>query len=456
MKGEILIVDDDPAHLSMLKTVLNGWGYQTAEVEDGEEAISEVRERPFDCILMDVRMAKVGGIEALSEIKIFNPAIPIIIMTAFSSVDTAVKAMKLGAYDYLTKPLNFDELQITLQRSLAHLELTRENQSLKDLLSAHDALNSIIGSSEPINNLKEMIQSIAPSEATVLILGESGTGKELIAKALHECSSRNDKPLISVNCAALTESLLESELFGHEKGAFTGAEKRRNGRFMQAHKGTIFLDEVGEVPLSMQAKLLRAIQEREIQRVGSDTILHADVRIIAATNKDLFEIVKEGTFREDLYYRLNVVTLEVPSLVQRSEDIPLLAKYFLTKLAEKNRKKIVDFSPTAMDRLARYVWPGNVRELENAVERAVVLCNGNYITERELPPSVASSFGDTDLHEGGAAKMAGLPLEEIEREAIIQTLQKTAGNKTEAAKLLNITRTTLNNKIKKYKINQEP
>jgi two-component system response regulator HydG len=297
-----------------------------------------------------------------------------------------------------------------------------------------------------------MIQSIAPSEATVLILGESGTGKELIAKAIHGCSSRNDKQLVSVNCAALTDSLLESELFGHERGAFTGAERRRDGRFMQAHKGTIFLDEVGEVPLPMQAKLLRAIQEREVQRVGSDAVLHADVRIIAATNKDLLERVREGTFREDLYYRLNVVTLEVPSLAERSDDIPILAKYFLIQLAEKNRKKIVDFSPSAMDSLSRYAWPGNVRELENAVERAVVLCNGNYITERELPPSIASSFSDTDLHEGGAAKMAGLPLEEIEREAIVQTLQKTSGNKSEAAKLLNITRTTLNNKIKKYKI----
>ena len=452
MKGEILIVDDDSAHLSMLRTILNGWGYQAAEAEDGADAIAEVREKPFDCILMDVRMAHVGGIEALKEIKLINPAIPIIIMTAFSSVDTAVQAMKLGAYDYLTKPLNFDELQLTLQRCLAHLELTRENQSLKDLLSANDSLTSIIGSSEPINDLKKMIQSIAPSEATVLILGESGTGKELIAKAIHGCSSRSDKQMVSVNCAALPDSLLESELFGHEKGAFTGAERRRDGRFMQAHKGTIFLDEVGEVPLHMQAKLLRAIQEREVQRVGSDAVLHADVRIIAATNKDLLERVREGTFREDLYYRLNVVTLEVPSLAERADDIPVLAKYFLARLAEKNRKKIVDFSPSAMDSLSRYAWPGNVRELENAVERAVVLCNGNYITERELPPSIASSFSDTDLHEGGAAKMAGLPLEEIEREAIVQTLQKTSGNKSEAAKLLNITRTTLNNKIKKYKI----
>lgn len=453
MKGKILIVDDDKAHLSMLKTVLNGWGFQTVEVEDGSDAINEVHVTPFDCILMDVRMANVGGIEALNEIKTINPSIPIIIMTAYSSVDTAVEAMKLGAYDYLTKPLNFDELQLTIERSLAHQELSRENQSLKELLAVSpDALSSIIGSSIPMKELKEMIQAIAPSEATTLILGESGTGKELIAKAIHGCSNRNSKPLVSVNCAALTDTLLESELFGHEKGAFTGADKRRDGRFMQANKGTIFLDEVGEVPLPMQAKLLRAIQEREIQRVGSDSVLHADVRIIAATNKNLLDEVKSGHFREDLYYRLNVVTVEVPSLNERLDDIPLLAKYFLGRHAENNRKTIVDFNPLAMDCLNKYDWPGNVRELENAVERAVVLCTGNYITERDLPPTVTKHIITAEMQDEPLTQMAGLPLEEIEREAIIQTLNKTEGNKSEASKLLNITRTTLNNKIKKYGI----
>jgi two-component system response regulator HydG len=452
MKSEILIVDDDLAHLSMLKTVLKGWKYQTIEAKDGSEAITEVHGKTFDCILMDVRMANVGGIEALQEIKRINPSIPIIIMTAYSSVDTAVEAMKLGAYDYLTKPLNFDELQLTIERSLAHQELSRENQSLKQLLSSPHVLSSIIGSSTPMMELKEMIQAVAPSEATILILGESGTGKELIAKAIHGCSNRSSKTLVSVNCAALTDTLLESELFGHEKGAFTGADKRRDGRFMQADQGTIFLDEVGEVPLPMQAKLLRAIQEREIQRVGSDSVLHADVRIIAATNKNLLAGVKDGQFREDLYYRLNVVTLEVPSLRERSDDIPLLAKYFLGEHAEKNRKNIIDFTPLAMECLTKHDWPGNVRELENAIERAVVLCTGNYISERELPPTVTKSITHADSHEGQLQKMAGLPLEEIEKEAIVQTLEKTEGNKSEASKLLNITRTTLNNKIKKYGI----
>ncbi len=452
MNGEILIVDDDTAHLSMLKTVLKGWGFQPEEAGDGSVAIEKVHEKPFDCILMDVRMANVGGIEALQEIKTINPSIPIIIMTAYSSVETAVEAMKLGAYDYLTKPLNFDELQLTIERSLAHQELSKENQSLKQLLATSDSLSSIIGSSTPMKELKEMIQAIAPSEATVLILGESGTGKELIAKAIHGCSNRNSKPLVSVNCAALTDTLLESELFGHEKGSFTGADKRRDGRFMQANKGTIFLDEIGEVPLPMQAKLLRAIQEREIQRVGSDSVLHADVRIIAATNKNLLDEVKESHFREDLYYRLNVVTVEVPSLKERLDDIPLLAKYFLGRHTEKNRKTIIDFNPLAMDCLTKYDWPGNVRELENAVERAVVLCTGNYITERELPPTVTKYVTTAELQGEPLKQMAGLPLEEIEREAIIQTLKRTDGNKSEASKLLNITRTTLNNKIKKYGI----
>ena len=452
MKFEILIVDDDKAHLSMLKTILKGWGYQTTEVEDGSEAISNVREKPFDCILMDVRMANVSGIEALVEIKKINPAIPIIIMTAYSSVGTAVEAMKLGAYDYLTKPLDFDDLELTLKRSFEHLALSRENKSLKQLLSSNDSLSFIIGSSPPMVELKEMIQTIAPSEATVLILGESGTGKELIAKAIHGCSSRNNKPMITVNCAALTDTLLESELFGHEKGAFTGADRRRDGRFMLANKSTIFLDEIGEVPLGMQAKLLRAIQEREIQRVGGDDILHADVRIIAATNRDLLERVKEKEFREDLYYRLNVVTLDVPSLNDRRDDIPILAKHFLVKHSEKNRKIIDNFTPLAMDYLIKYEWPGNVRELENAIERAVILCNGNHVSERELPPSITKNIANIELQNSGMEGMAGFSLDEIEKKAIAQTLVKTTGNKSEAAKLLNITRTTLNNKIKKYSI----
>ncbi|MBC17478.1 MAG: two-component system response regulator [Desulfovibrio sp.] len=455
MSGSILIVDDDKAHLSMLETIFTGWGFKTTGVEDGANAIEEVQERSFDCVLMDVRMANIGGIEALQKIQEYNPAIPVIIMTAYSSVDIAVEAMKHGAYDYLTKPLNFDELKLVVERSLEHMSLAKENRSLRKRLSSESRLTNIIGSSDTMLELTQMVETVAPTEATVLITGESGTGKELFAKAIHELSDRKDKELVTVNCAALTDTLLESELFGHEKGAFTGADKRREGRFMQANKGTIFLDEVGEIPMPMQAKLLRAIQEREIQRVGSDLPINVDVRIIAATNRDLFDDVKEGKFREDLYYRLNVVNLAVPALVDREGDVALLAKFFLDQFAKRNRKPMKGFTPAAMDMLVKYPWPGNVRELENTIERAVILSVGEYVSDRELPSSVKDHFDDVNSGDPNMAAMAGLSLDDIEKMAIIETLTKTKGNKSEAAKLLGITRTTLNNKVKKYEIEIE-
>lgn len=451
MSGSILIVDDDKAHLSMLETIFTGWGFKTTGVEDGANAIEEVQERSFDCVLMDVRMANIGGIEALQKIQEYNPAIPVIIMTAYSSVDIAVEAMKHGAYDYLTKPLNFDELKLVVERSLEHMSLAKENRSLRKRLSSESRLTNIIGSSDTMLELTQMVETVAPTEATVLITGESGTGKELFAKAIHDLSDRKDMELVTVNCAALTDNLLESELFGHEKGSFTGADRRREGRFMQANKGTIFLDEVGEIPMPMQAKLLRAIQEREIQRVGSDLAINVDVRIIAATNRDLFEHVKEGQFREDLYYRLNVVNLSVPSLKDREGDVALLAKFFLDRFAKRNRKPMKGFAPGAMDMLVKYPWPGNVRELENTIERAVILSVGDYVSDRELPSSVKDHFGDA-AGDPNMAAMAGLSLDDIEKMAIIETLTKTKGNKSEAAKLLGITRTTLNNKVKKYEI----
>jgi two-component system response regulator HydG len=452
MSGSLLVVDDDRAHLSMLRTVLSGWGYQVTGVEDGAEAIDAVREKPFDGALMDVRMARVGGIEALQQIKAYNPAIPVIIMTAYSSVDTAVEAMKRGAYDYLTKPLNFDDLRFTLERALEHMALARENRSLKEQLSADAVLGAIIGASKAMRDLLETAVTVAATEATVLITGESGTGKELIARAIHANSNRRDGPLVTVNCAALTDTLLESELFGHEKGSFTGADRKRDGRFMQAQGGTIFLDEVGEIPLHMQAKLLRAIQEREIQRVGGDTVLKVDVRIIAATNRDLLADVQAGKFREDLYYRLNVINLLVPPLHKRTEDVPLLARHFLEHFAAKNRKHLKGFTPAAMDVLVRYPWPGNVRELENALERAVIMAVGDYLTERELPANIVARVRGGEAHELPPGGMAGMALEEIEKAAIGQTLRETGWNKSEAAKLLQITRTTLNSKIKKYGI----
>jgi two-component system, NtrC family, response regulator HydG len=394
-----------------------------------------------------------GGIEALQRIKAYNPAIPIIIMTAYSSVASAVEALKAGAYDYLIKPLDFDALKLSIQRAREHAGLKVENRELKARLGAGFHAEQMIGKSQAIKALLDMLAMIAPSEATVLIAGESGTGKELIARSIHFNSARKDNPLVVVNCAAIAETLLESELFGHEKGAFTGAERARVGRFEQAHGGSLFLDEIAETSPAMQAKLLRAIQEREIQRVGGQDTLHVDVRIIAATNRDLAQEVKQGRFREDLYYRLNGVVLEVPPLRRRLDDIPLLAHHFVELFADRNRKRVKGFSPQAMDMLVKYGWPGNVRELENAIERAVILMPGDYITEKQLPMSVVQSqAGDAEHPQasGTSVPPAERSLEQIEREAILTALEATGGNKSEAARRLGITRKTLHNKLKLY------
>ena len=454
-KATVLAVDDDPGHLATLKTVIKSWGYLVEGVDDGSRAVEKIQEGPFDLVLMDVRMAVMSGIEALKKIKQHNPAIPILIMTAYSSVESAVDALKAGAYDYLTKPLDFDALKITMERALEHTGLKEENKALKERLRSNFQLKNIVGKSEAMKDLIEMVAMIAPSEATVLIIGESGTGKELIAKSIHYNSDRRDGPLVIVNCAALTETLLESELFGHEKGAFTGADRRREGRFMRADRGTIFLDEIGEMSPIMQAKLLRVIQEREIERVGSSKTIKVDVRIIAATNRDLQKDVSSGRFREDLFYRLNVVTLRAPSLRERLDDIPLLTQHFLKKYAAKNRKAVKAFTPLAMDMFLKYDWPGNVRELENAVERAVILLPGDYITEKELPLNITQSYPRDDLFRDNSTLVhEDLSLEEIEKSAILATLEATAGNKSETARKLGINRRTLYMKLKKFGVIQ--
>jgi two-component system, NtrC family, response regulator HydG len=448
-KNRVLVVDDDTAHRTMLRALIGGWGYEISEADDGSSAISEVRERPYDLVLMDVRMLKVSGIEALSEIKSFNPAIPVIIMTAYSSVEAAVNAIKQGAYDYLTKPLDFDKLKLTIERAMENVRLREENIRLKENLGIHFDRMNIIGRSPAMSGLLETVALVAPSEATVLITGESGTGKELIAGAVHFNSARKGGPFVKVNCAAITETLLESELFGHEKGSFTGADRRKDGRFLQANGGSIFLDEISEMPLSMQVKLLRVLQEREITRVGGEGVIKIDTRVIAATNRDLEAMVASGAFREDLYYRLNVVNLKVPALRERKEDIPLLAMSFLELFAERNRKKIKGFTPAAMDGIIKYEWPGNVRELMNAVERAVVLGRSEYLDGKDLPgaghPSEENAGVGFVLPETG-----DMPLEEIEKASILRTLESLKGNKSETARRLGITRRTLHKKLKKY------
>lgn len=476
----ILVVDDDTGHRTMLKTLLTDWGYTIFTAANGEEAVRACIRQPFSLVLMDVRMPRKNGLEALKEIKNMHPEVPILIMTAFSNVEVAVEAIKTGAHDYLTKPLDFEKLSVTLDNIFAFVELQEENFALNSALTSAlapavgSAEGLIIGRSTPMKQLMEMVATIAPSEATILITGESGTGKELIAKALHMGSLRSSAPYIAFNCAAITESLMESELFGHEKGAFTGADKRREGRFEQADKGSIFLDEIGEMPILMQAKLLRVLQERELQRVGGEKTVHVDVRVITATNRDLEREVREGRFREDLFYRLNVVALNLPPLRERGDDITLLAQHFLVLFAAKNNKRIYGFSPVVLDALMHYSWPGNVRELENIVERAVVLALGDRIEVRDLPSqlhttlphrslfslpeptrsdsflpasSVVNSKTDTIIQNNNGVDQT---LEDMERTAIYEVLRACEYNKSEAAKRLGISRKTLYVKLEKY------
>jgi two-component system response regulator HydG len=451
MKPKILVVDDEPAHRRMIEAVLDAEGYDIKQADNGQTAIAAVDDRFYDLVIMDIRMPKVGGIEALKKIKEISPGIPIILMTAYASVGTAVEALKSDAYDYLTKPLDIEELKILVAKALRFRQLEQENVYLKERLNDRFDFSKILGRSPAMNSLFETMALVAPSEATLLIEGESGTGKELIANAVHQNSHRSERPLIKVNCAALPETLLESELFGHEKGAFTGAIARRQGRFQLAHKSSIFLDEIGEMAPTTQAKILRVLQEREFEPVGSTQTIKVDTRIIAATNKNLKEEIDQGHFREDLYYRINVVVLPVPSLGERHEDIPLLADFFLKQYAKKNRRSIHGFTPRAVDLLMRHDWPGNVRELENVVERAVIMSRGNMITPLEFPEIIKEL--DIDGQASRVDLTPGRSLKEVEKDMILRTLDETAGNRTHAAKQLGISRRTLQLKLKEYGIN---
>jgi len=443
---KILVVDDDTAHARMLKTLMTEWEYEIHLAEDGTVAVKMVKEQPFDMVLMDMKMVKMSGMEALQLIKTYNPSLPVIIMTAYSSVNNAVKALKIGAYDYLTKPLDFDKLQLTIERIFESIFLKTENEDLKIRLDEKAFKHDIIGKSPAICALLDTITMVAPTDANVLISGESGTGKELVASAIHYNSLRKHQTFVRINCAAITESLLESELFGHEKGSFTGADKKREGKFLKANKGSILLDEIGEMSLAMQAKLLRVIQEKEITPVGSDQNIKTDVRIIASTNKDLKKMSEQGGFRQDLYFRLNVVNVEIPPLRERNEDIPNLVLHFLQIFSKKNHRDIKGFSSEAMDAMIRYGWEGNVRELSNCVERAVVLARSDYITVDDL--SFIQTEGMDNIESG--ANLENIKLSYIEEKAIISTLESAGGNKSEAARRLGITRKTLLKKLKQY------
>jgi two-component system response regulator HydG len=447
----ILVVDDEPGQRAMLRAVLSAEGYQVAEAEDGATALVRVEAHFYDLILMDVRMAHLDGMAALKAIKTRSPGIPIILMTAYGTVRDAVEAMKAGAYDYLTKPLDIDELKLTVARGLRHAALEEENARLRALVGHDVDVSAIIGTSEPMRRVFEAIALVAPTEATVIILGESGTGKELVAQAIHANSPRRDGPLITVNCAALPETLLESELFGHERGAFTGATERRLGRFELAHGGTIFLDEIGELTPAAQARLLRVLQAQEFERVGGSKTLKVEVRVIAATNKDLEGAVRAGRFREDLLYRLQVFPLTMPPLRERRDDIPFLVEHFLRRYAERHRRRLRGLTPRALDLFMRYDWAGNVRELEHTIERAVILTRGEYITPEELPPTIRALSGDPDAITPQEPPVpVGLTLKEVERELIRKTIEHTGGNRTKAAEILGISRATLHNKLREY------
>jgi two-component system response regulator HydG len=447
-KARVLVVDDEESHRIMLRAVLKEEGYDPTEASDGLEAVKAVEQEPFDLILMDIRMKEMDGIEALTEIRKISPLVPVLIMTAYASVKTAVDALKAGAFEYLTKPLDIEELKILIEKALEFYHLREENLALRERLGSRFDFSRIIGKGRKMKELFDFLAQVAPSEATVLILGESGTGKELVANAIHHNSSRTQQPFVKVACAALPETLLESELFGHEKGAFTGAIARREGRFQAAHRGTIFLDEVGEMSSAIQTKLLRALQEREFEPLGSSRTIKVDVRVIAATNKDLSREIKEGRFREDLFYRLNVIPIHLPPLRDRKEDIPALANHFLSLYREKNKKDIKEISPKAFDLLIRYDWPGNIRELENCLERAVIVARGELIAPVDLPPSIQNLPAGKE--EAEILFPAGISLQETEKALILKTLEDTGGNRSRAAEILGINRRTLQMKLKEY------
>ena len=450
-KPRILVVDDEESHRIMLRAVLKEEGYEVSEASDGTEAVKAVEQEPFDLILMDIRMRTMDGIEALGEIRKISPLVPVLIMTAYASVKTAVEALKAGAFEYLTKPLDTDELKILIEKALEIYHLRAENVALKERLGDRFNFSKIIGRSPRMKEVFDTLSLVAPTDATVLILGESGTGKELVANSIHHNSPRASQSFIKVSCAALPETLLEGELFGHEKGAFTGAIARREGRFQLAHRGTIFLDEVGEMSVTTQTKLLRVLQEKEFEPLGSTRTVKADVRVIAASNKDLEREVKEGRFREDLFYRLNVVPVSLPPLRERKDDIPALAAHFFAIYRDKNRKELKDISGKAMDLLMRYDWPGNIRELENCIERAVILARGEIIAPADLPLPIQALSRDREIQ--GLNLPSGISIQEVEKALILKTLEDTGGNRSRAAEILGINRRTLQNKLKEYGIN---
>ena len=443
-RGRVLVVDDEANARNALAELLRDEGYVTDVAADGQQALDIIESFAPDVVLTDLKMPVLDG---LALVELGKPRVPhasFVVMTAFGSIDTAVRAIQAGAENYLTKPLDLDAVSALVGRACEKARLSREASDLRHRLDERFSVGSILGDHPSMQSLVKTIGQVAASRATVLIHGESGTGKELIAAAIHQNSPRREKPFVRLNCAALAESLLESELFGHEKGSFTGATGRREGRFKQADGGTLFLDEVSEIPLSIQVKLLRFLQEKQFERVGGNETLSVDVRIVAASNRDLKERVKAGSFREDLFYRLNVVQLDVPPLRVRRSDIPLLAQHFLRRFAVENARSIEGFSDDALRVLLAYPWPGNVRELENAIERAVVMCRGTYIGPEHLPGANSETVQEASL------LIPGVTMAELERMAILQTLEAVDGSTARAAEMLGISRRKIQYRLKEW------
>ncbi len=443
--GRILVVDDEANARTALAELLRDEGFEVEMAADAFKALGKVESFSPHVVVTDLKMPGMDGIELVKKVRGADDGTAVVVMTAFGAVATAVEAMRSGAADYLTKPIDFDELLLVLDKVLETQALRRETRQLRQRVRDRVAPSNIVGMSPPMQRVFEVVDQVAPSKATVLITGESGTGKELVANAIHQRSPRANGPFIKLHCAALAESLLESELFGHEKGSFTGAMGRKDGRFTLADGGTLFLDEIGEISPSIQVKLLRFLQEHEFERVGGTQTLRVDVRIIAATNRHLPAEVTAGRFREDLFYRLNVVNLEMPPLRERRTDVPALAKFFLDKYTKENGKQLEGFTPETVDLLASYDWPGNVRELENAIERAVVLAPGPLIDPRFLPPSVTPRTTPT-----GAPIIPGATLADIERYAILETLKSTGGSTSKAADVLGISVRTIQYRLHQY------
>ena len=451
-KARVLIAEDEKTQRDLLEGFLKKEGFSVEAVSQGREVLQRLEGHFFDVVLLDYKMPELDGLHTLKGIRELYPELPVVMMTAYGSVETAVASMKEGAIDYLTKPIDLEELLLIIQKASERSNLIRENRELKVKLQERYAFGNMVYGSPKMEEVMGLVARVAPSQATVLIMGESGTGKEMIANALHYASSRSRNPLVKMSCAAIPETLLESELFGHEKGAFTGAAQRRIGRFEEADGGTLFLDEIGDLSPKLQVKLLRVLQEKEFQRLGSNQSLRTDVRVIAATHHNLEEAMRKGQFREDLYYRLNVISIHLPPLRERREDIPLLMDHFLKKFREQNQKSVSDISKEARAWLLRYPYPGNVRELENLIERAVVLCRGEVITTQDLP----FHLQDARSEERGEFphESKGLPetLEEIEKDLILKALQQHQGIQTKAAESLRISERVLRYKMKKYKI----